>query len=931
MDNFNFLKTHIVPHVGEYTAAYMKDGKLAYSGPKSGPPSDDLIRQHLTGKTEYALGVRPVKDGTTGFTVFDIDCKDGDTSDRDDRAAKVKEALEKLGIPYHEMTSGSGNGLHLWVLYNQPVKKEWAVGLAKRVAKISGVGIKSGKLEIYPDGANIALPFGRKSEPLFDQVRLFDPATTKFRILADEEKLLRTLGQVDNNTVRHYGRAFKMPDELEALKAVADKASHMWLTGDKSKIIAVRFVPARRKDAAVKAAKDDFGDGEIYPRDGDAPGPFGGWSLPVAFHHGKLTFCEFETSPLKKRKPGPKSATNDKDAAFECAASTYDINDRDKGWIAFAMALKEAFPDDDWAKEKWLEWSATYHKPDRAYDEAWWDSEKNAPTKSNPYAFWSSARDGGYKGKTPYSKKDEEKLDVLRLILDGGTVFRGTHGFVYVDLGNRRNYKIDSEAFQSYVIAKVYRDTGKAVSRDTVATLIGVVKASVESSAITEVHTRFARHDGKAYLFLGDDNWTVLEIDADGYRVCENPPVKFMKTSTMATLPMPDDNGTLTDFEPFYNFGTNEDARLFLFAWMVKCVLRPDSVTPGLLFQGERGSGKTTAMRNTAMLVDPQIGAVSAPPKDEADLVIAATNAAVVTFDNITNVTPIAESMTRLITGNAIKTRKLYTNDELFILEARRPILFTGIEPNMNKSDLIERFVYIDLQRVQHFTNEERLNKEYLIARPRLLHALLTLCVQCERTLRTTYEPNEVRNPGFAHVGEAVASIISKDYQEGDFVTIYNEQLETEQASAAEGDAVFRLMKMEFFSLKAQNVQRHEFDLVELLDRWTSMKHDMRMTGELPRTTNGLAQRISGLRSKLSDLDYSLTSERVGGKRKWVATANFKPDGENAFDEMDLSEYAETYIGDQVYTGVVDPVKIAQDARTRDLAAMVKKFGGGGP
>jgi hypothetical protein len=42
-----------------------------------------------------------------------------------------------------------------------------------------------------------------------------------------------------------------------------------------------------------------------------------------------------------------------------------------------------------------------------------------------------------------------------------------------------------------------------------------------------QVHIRVGGLDGRLYLDLGDEKWRAVEIDATGWRVIENPPVRF--------------------------------------------------------------------------------------------------------------------------------------------------------------------------------------------------------------------------------------------------------------------------------------------------------------------------------------------------------------------------------------------------------------------
>jgi hypothetical protein len=45
------------------------------------------------------------------------------------------------------------------------------------------------------------------------------------------------------------------------------------------------------------------------------------------------------------------------------------------------------------------------------------------------------------------------------------------------------------------------------------------------------VHIRVGGLDGRLYLDLGDETWRAVEIDTTGWRVIDNPPVRFRRAA----------------------------------------------------------------------------------------------------------------------------------------------------------------------------------------------------------------------------------------------------------------------------------------------------------------------------------------------------------------------------------------------------------------
>ena len=92
------------------------------------------------------------------------------------------------------------------------------------------------------------------------------------------------------------------------------------------------------------------------------------------------------------------------------------------------------------------------------------------------------------------------------------------------------------------------------------------------------------------YLDLADEKWRAVEIDATGWRVVDNPPVRFRRTPGMKPLPIPEEGGSIEALRPFLNVQWDTDFVLVV-AWALAC-LRNRGPYPVLVLSGEQGSGE---------------------------------------------------------------------------------------------------------------------------------------------------------------------------------------------------------------------------------------------------------------------------------------------------------------------------------------------------
>ena len=154
---------------------------------------------------------------------------------------------------------------------------------------------------------------------------------------------------------------------------------------------------------------------------------------------------------------------------------------------------------------------------------------------------------GGTGGKNTQSSENEEKkkresqADLLvKVVEDSGAEFFHTptdEQFISFTIGNHdETWPIRSRATRRWITNRFYRTTKKAPNNEAMQSALNVLeaKASCEGDE-REVYLRAAWHDGALYYDLADADWRVVRIDAQGWEVITDSPVKFRRYSN--TLP----------------------------------------------------------------------------------------------------------------------------------------------------------------------------------------------------------------------------------------------------------------------------------------------------------------------------------------------------------------------------------------------------------
>ncbi|APL95971.1 hypothetical protein SIDU_16445 [Sphingobium indicum B90A] len=608
---------------------------------------------------------------------------------------------------------------------------------------------------------------------------------------------------------------------------------HVWLVFDSPKRKDVLRDSAKRLLASFEFQERTFTEGtdgvekgqiEIFPK-GDGSGGKNAIALPLARKsvlvrlkdsNGVLSLPHYgndhQLPLIKKAAPGPKGKTAkspDRDAAFVALVSNRDPANYDH-WVYVAMRLIAAFGvDDPWAKAKWIEWSQTAPGADSEHEqEKKWQQCRNS--RLSPATFWLEARDNGYSGDLPFSKPELDKYQVLDFAA-AFPIYRSQDSETFACIGPRHFVPIKSREFKA-CIRRAALDAGRMLKAEDLNTVIETLDAQALVQPRTEFALRFAAHGrDKRFLFLGDEAATVIEIDAAGWRICEEPPVQF-RQGLDRPLPLPVQGGTLADFRAFAN--VDDDNLPFLLAWMVHCLIRPGLACPIAILTGPAGSAKSSLLQIVVDLLDPKAGLRAGMPTKEDDLVVAAHQGAVVSFDNASTLAKLSDELCRLATGGGLRKRTLYTDKDVTAIDVIRPVIIAGIDPTAYQQDLIERLVMIELHRPERRIDDETLAAMVSEARPRLLGWLLDVVT----AVLPEYEQIEVTDPrmrmvGFAKIGEVVARHLGRD--EGWFAERYGDMLTACAEEAAGGDCVFDLLVM----LVANEDRRFEISSAELLER----------------------------------------------------------------------------------------------------------------
>jgi hypothetical protein len=347
------------------------------------------------------------------------------------------------------------------------------------------------------------------------------------------------------------------------------------------------------------------------------------------------------------------------------------------------------------------------------------------------------------------------QADVLVQIAQAVVLFHTSEGAGFADLeinDHRETWPIRSKGFRRWLARSFFEATGGAPSSDALQSALNVIEATAHFDAPEcAVHVRVGGLGARMYLDLCDESWRAVEIDAAGWRVIDNPPVRFRRASGMRALPSPMSGGSIDTLRSFLNVKTNA---VFVLAvsWLL-AGFRDCGPYPVLVLSGEQGSAKSTFSALLRALLDPNTAPLRALPREDRDLFIAANNGHVLAFDNVSGLRDwISDTLCRLATGGGFAVRQLYTDQDEVLFEACRPVIINGIEDIIARPDLADRALFLTLEPIPEDRRrpEAEIWAEFEIERPRVLGALLDAVVEGLKRLPETSLPMLPRMADFA-------------------------------------------------------------------------------------------------------------------------------------------------------------------------------------
>lgn len=451
-----------------------------------------------------------------------------------------------------------------------------------------------------------------------------------------------------------------------------------------------------------------------------------------------------------------------------------------------------------------------------------------------------------------------EKL--LELVETTGTIlFRNQTNDPFVSFtrdGHRETLPIGSSDFKNWLQKCYYDETGKPAKKDTISQIIEVLtaKARFSKEDIIPLATRVAEKDGVFWYDLANPEWKAIKITADGWGIEDDPPVLFIRFRHQNPQVIPRKGGDIEKIFDYVNLGQYHT--LFL-CWLVAAFV-PNMPHPALIFYGEKGAAKTTTCSLLKQVIDPSALETLALPNARS-LLLSLQSHWFLNFDNISNISEeTSDTLCRAITGGGIQLRKLFTDSEDVIYTFQRCISLNGINNVVNRADLLDRSILLELRRISEDKRREirEVQSNFLVDLPSILGGIFDTLSRAMAIYPTVKLDKLPRMADFARWGYAIGEALGGKGQE--FLSEYTANIESQNVEVLNSDVVATLM-VAFMQDRAEWYGRVS-DLFIELSAIAPAYGISPLSRDFPSQPNVLSKRLNSIRSNLEIAGISFES-----------------------------------------------------------------------
>lgn len=288
----------------------------------------------------------------------------------------------------------------------------------------------------------------------------------------------------------------------------------------------------------------------------------------------------------------------------------------------------------------------------------------------------------------------KEKHDPLRALYDIANErerFRDDLGKVYIRDDHGRAINVKTEKYKAWLDAE-YMGKFSKLARETHLNDISAKMQRTWQQEISVLATRLAWDEATIWVDLGDK---FVRVQPKGWALVDESDLLFNPSLVPQVHPIPNQDN-LDSLRPYVNV-RDEDWIQFQ-AWLLGMFIGGGTY-PIMVINGGEDTGKSFVTRLCRKLVDPTVPELAKYPKSLEDIDTQASAQFLLCYDNLSSLPlSLSDVFCTIASGTGVIRRALYTNEEPFIRQWKRPIVINGINETLaRRQDFNSRAIVFDL------------------------------------------------------------------------------------------------------------------------------------------------------------------------------------------------------------------------------------------
>ena len=458
--------------------------------------------------------------------------------------------------------------------------------------------------------------------------------------------------------------------------------------------------------------------------------------------------------------------------------------------------------------------------------------------------------------KTDEKSKTQE--EIILDIVDKLDIYKNSMDEVYVKVNINeqiKHLKVDSYLFKQWISLEYNNTTKKMPSAENISKAINLLKARGMLLEPVIIGQRCIAKDNTIYYDLANSKGEIVKIDTNGWIITTDSECIFDSNTIMKAQVRPVKFNDLNILDKYFRY---KDAnhlvlqKVALVSSFIDDIQRPIS-----LLHGDKGSAKTSSMKLIRNIVDPSVVPITSLPRSTDDLAVALTNQYLICFDNIDKISnDISDLLCTAVTGGGYAKRKLYTDSEQHVMNFKKCIVLNGINVVATKSDLLDRCILMELDRIpsNERIGEYELDKMIEEDMPKILGAIFTTISKAMNKYKEIELKNLGRLADFTKWGYSIAEVSGIGGET--FLNAYlNNQKDSNYEAILSNPVGAAIVKLNRSNSKWEGTP------TELLRQLTDIAESENINTSIsgwPKAANSLSRRLNEIKSNLKDIGIDI-------------------------------------------------------------------------